>query len=65
MITANYPAARRIIHMIMKTAPVCPIFGGGFSPGDEVSAQVTAKSPSGESPRDHDGRLPLFALAVI
>jgi hypothetical protein len=48
MITANYLDGRREIHMIMKTVPVCPIFGGEFSPGVEFSVYITAKSPSGE-----------------
>jgi hypothetical protein len=35
----------------LKIDPVCPIFGGDFSPGDEFSAYSTAKSPSGEISR--------------
>jgi hypothetical protein len=49
MITATYPDARRKVHTIKKTIPVCPIFGGDFSPGDEFSVYMTAKSPSGEN----------------
>jgi hypothetical protein len=48
MITANYPAGCRKVDMIMKTDRVYPIFGVDFSPGDEFSAYITAKSPSGE-----------------
>jgi hypothetical protein len=33
----------------MKTVRVYPVFGDDFSPGDEFSAQVTAKSPSSEN----------------
>ena len=47
MITANYPDARRKVHMIMKTVPVCPIFDGDFSPDVEFSVYMTAKSPLG------------------
>jgi len=36
------------IHVIMKAVQIYPIFSGDFSPGDEFSAHVTAKSPSGE-----------------
>jgi hypothetical protein len=48
MITAIYQDAPREVVTIMKTVPVCPIFGDDFSPGDEFSAHMTAKSPSGE-----------------
>jgi hypothetical protein len=47
MITATYPDARRKVAMIKKTVLVCPIFGDEFSPGDEFSVYMTAKSPSG------------------
>jgi hypothetical protein len=49
MITAIYPDARRKLHTIKKTVPVCPVFGDGFSPGDEFSVHITAKSPSGDN----------------
>jgi hypothetical protein len=48
VITAIYQDARRKIATIMKSVVVCPVSGGDFSPGDEFSAQQTAKSPSGE-----------------
>jgi hypothetical protein len=47
MITANFRDGRRKIITIMKTMPVCPIFDGDFSLGDEFSAYMTGKSPSG------------------
>jgi hypothetical protein len=49
VITAIYRDARRKVVTIMKSVAVCPISGGDFTPGDEFSAQVTAKSPSGEN----------------
>jgi hypothetical protein len=48
MITAIYPDRSRKVHKIMKTVAVCPIFDVEFSPGDEFSAYMTGKSPSGE-----------------
>jgi hypothetical protein len=48
VITAIYPDGRRKIGAIMETVRICPVFGDDFSPGDEFSAQETAKSPSGE-----------------
>jgi hypothetical protein len=48
MITANYPDARRKVAMIKRTVRVCPVFGGDFSPADEFSVYLAAKSPSGE-----------------
>jgi hypothetical protein len=49
MIAAIYPDARRKLHTIKKTVPVCLIFSGDFSPGDEFSVHITAKSPSGDN----------------
>lgn len=48
MIAANYPSGRREITAIMKSGVVCPFFDDDFSPGDEFSAYIAAKSPAGE-----------------
>ncbi len=49
VITATYPDARRKVAMIKESAPVCPFFGGDFSPGGEYSVYMTAKSPPSEN----------------
>ncbi len=46
MITANYPDHCRKVDMIMKTIPVCPIFGGDFSPDVNFRPTLPGKSPS-------------------
>jgi hypothetical protein len=51
MITANYPDRLQKVAAIMKSVTLCPVFRDEFPPGDELSAQATAKSPSsGNSP---------------
>jgi hypothetical protein len=49
MITAICPDACRKVNTIKKTVGLCPIFDDDFSPGDEFSVYVTAKSPSGDN----------------
>ena len=48
----DLPGCPPKIHTIKKTVRLYPIFSGEFSPGDEFSVYMTAKSPSSEiSPR--------------
>ena len=48
LITANYLAAGRKVHMIKKIGTVCPIYDVDSSLDDEFSVYLKAKSPSGQ-----------------